>query len=1575
MVNIKIFISSPGDVGQERLLTQRVIERLQGEFKAYVKLEPIMWEHEPLKATEHFQNQIILPSSADIVVCILWSRLGTRLPKNFVKEDGTPYSSGTEWEFEDAAKAYREKRIPDLLVYRKMEEPPIFINDSKSLFTIEQKKALDSFLNRWFGSPQNGFTAAFHSFNNLDEYEERLGMHLRKLILKRIPEHKEKDIVKLSWYKGSPYRGLESFDFEHSEVFHGRTKDIGKIKEALIYQASLGCSFLLVLGMSGCGKSSLIKAGVLPNITCPGVIEGVGFWRFSIIRPGNFRGRLLHGLSESLFSKNAFKQKSEEQISLVEQMLNNKPDEIADYIKEQLSEISKTDQYKNLQGKFVIVVDQMEELFTDKKISDDEKEKFIQALYILSKSKHAFVIGSMRSDFYHKFTENSKLMEMKGEKGQYDLLPPSFTQICQMIKNPTLAAGLKFEEDVNTGESLDDILEDVASKNPGALPLLEFTLEELYKRKTEENVLTFDAYKGLGGLEGALSCRAEEILLKQDEKVKASLTSIFRKLITVDVKNEDIITAVRVPYKRLISNDDEKQLVEAFLEGRLFVSDRMIDGEVVIGVAHEALLTNWPRIKKLFSEDREFLRTRARVEDAQKRWIIEGKTEDFLLSNGKPLAEAEYILNTRKEDLNEGIITYIYLSIKKYKKARIRKNLAVVFAFSIILCFSIFSLYEWRNSVKQTNIANEQRKEAVKQTSIAEKNELEAKKQSIAAENERKNAEQQKNIAVEQRNIAEERKIYAEKQENIAEERKIYAQSQEKIALSQKKIAVLERDEALKTQSLFLSDLSNQKNNAGDTVTGMLLAIKALPKDLKNPERPFVKEAQQALYNNFFNYRQTKIIPAHDSSIGFVKYTKDGKYIVTSSQDGTIKIWNTNNNEIFRIIKEVKGSSKNEILKISYTDISGDSKYVAATYDDMKVRIYEIETGKLANTLIGNTGMILSVSFSLNSRYIMTTSYDYSLKVWDVSNGKQVKNLRFDAELYSANFSKDSKHIVTVGKMNPITIWNLYDDDSIELLEGHGGKINYVNFSPDGKYIVSASDDNTVRIGSISEKKCIAVLRGHTGEVYGAYFNDDGKKLLTVSNDETARVWNMEDFTQNSSLMGHNDSVTFGEFTSDDKYILTKSQDRSIGIWNAKNGENLGFVSGFGDTVMGMDVSSDGKYVAVGGYNGVLTIFAIEKQEMVSFIGLDIDRKKECVSPDGNYLVTTCDNNNAQIIDIKNKKIVNTLEHKDFVSGATYSHDGNKIVTSTYGEGKVTIWDKSGKIVKEINTDPNNTWIYSPIFSPDDRYIAVTDGSNSVYIYDTTNGGNFINMSFGGHKITGEFIFSPNSKNIAIVGEDDAIYLYNIGSGKLNATLRGNNEYISCIAYSPDGKRLVSTSLDYKTIIWDTETGRALNVLKENYSTINDLSISSDGKKLITASYDGSARVWNLETAEPILTLKENDLPLENASFSEDNKRIMTVSTDFNIYIYEADTGTCIASIKALKGAPSYSLFTPDGEYIITSSQEFESPARSAVKVWHILSSSDKLLEYVNNILPINDRHANIELLLKYGKSSTVLPK
>ena len=272
---LRIFISSPGDVQLERQIARRVIARLQSEFGDQQPIEPYFWEYEPMRLTKDFQEQIPRTSSFDIVVCILWARLGSPLGASHLREDGTPYQSGTEFEFEDAAKSFSARGVPDILVYRNRTDPQIKPRPKEERERqLAQLDALDAFLDRWTREGDI-FKGAITTYSDVAQFEELLGEHLRKLIAARCPKATSQAARAAAWTQGSPFRGLEPFEFEHSPVFRGRTRAvqdvIGLVRRQYLARQSWTPNegnappiFVLISAMSGIGKSSLIRAGVLP---------------------------------------------------------------------------------------------------------------------------------------------------------------------------------------------------------------------------------------------------------------------------------------------------------------------------------------------------------------------------------------------------------------------------------------------------------------------------------------------------------------------------------------------------------------------------------------------------------------------------------------------------------------------------------------------------------------------------------------------------------------------------------------------------------------------------------------------------------------------------------------------------------------------------------------------------------------------------------------------------------------------------------------------------------------------------------------------------------------------------------------------------------------------------------------------------------------------------------------------------------------------------------------------------------------------------------------------------------------
>lgn len=618
MDTFRIFLSSPGDVAEERLIARRVIDRLRGEFAGRIEIEPIFWEHEPLVASASFQDQLPHPADADAAICVLWSRLGTRLPPTFRKPDGSAYASGTEFEFEDALSGLRRHGRPALLVYRKTAPPLLDADDDvQSLERLRQKQALDAFVRRWFHDEADGtLRAAFHPFADVAQFEELIEVHLRKLIARAYPEAVGAERTEAaSWRHASPFRGLEAFGFEHAPIFFGRTAAIGEMIAALRQQDAANHPFLLVIGASGSGKSSVVRSGLLPVLTQPGVIEGVASWKRVELRPRDRRDDLPTLLAQALAT--AAGQEASQAAELL-----------------RVLEAGMT-----TDTRIALVIDQLEEVFADQRIGFDERERFFALLARIAATRAVWVVATLRSDFYPRCVEHADLVALKSGSGQYDLRPPTPAEIGQIIRLPAAAAGLRFDTRVDGGEGLDEVLRDEASRSPEALPLLEFALEELYKRRASDGTLTFAAYRDIGGVEGALAQRAEEVFLALPAATQDSLPLALRKLIVATTMGAATFSRRSAALDEFPAGP-QRDLVRALIEARLCVSELGGNARAVVSIAHEALLRHWPRVREWLEANRDILRAHGRLAVSAERWEQEGRRPDLLLASGRPLEEA-----------------------------------------------------------------------------------------------------------------------------------------------------------------------------------------------------------------------------------------------------------------------------------------------------------------------------------------------------------------------------------------------------------------------------------------------------------------------------------------------------------------------------------------------------------------------------------------------------------------------------------------------------------------------------------------------------------------------------------------------------------------------------------------------------------------------------------------------------------------------------------------------------------------------------------------------------------------------
>ena len=714
---VKIFVSSPGDVNSERALAFRVIKRLQREYVDHLKIIPVLWEWLPLEAVAGFQDEIeriASPSEADVVVFILWSRLGTPLGPEFSKPDGTPYNSGTEYEFDTSLKAREETGKPAILVYIKEAdlEAGRFKRDQVDRYTAwtDQVRKVQEFIEHRFFDPQEQrFIRAFHTFSQPPSFESTLEEHLQQILQPFLPEGAE------GWrvWKEAPFRGLQVFDFDHEEIFFGRSKAVAEVVKALKEQAQQGRAFTLVLGKSGSGKSSLARAGVAPFICRYGAVEGVNLWRRAVLRPTEQGEDLLLGLAAALLQEAALPElgSGEARVAELAQVFRESPTAGLMLLKEALARTAPEGE-----ARLLLIVDQLEEIFGPS-LTPEAREMYVRVLAALAKSGVVWVLATMRSDYYARAAELAELMALKEGDGQYDLQPPTAADLEQMIRRPAALGGVHFECHPDTGECLDQALLNEAAAAPESLPLLEYTLDELYQHRTSQGVLTFEAYEELGGMAGALAGRAEaEFQELSPAEQTAAQEEVFSALVSLDPGDEGTPARKYVAWETVTATPLRQAFVEKFVAARLLIAAHREGGGAVVSWAHEALLWRWERLQKWIKENRELLRARGRLAAAAARWQAEpGKKADLLLPEGKQLAEAREVLQAPGLDLSLEEQAFVRASMARARRgALIRWGVVALLA-----VLTLLAGYQWHRAVLAQKESERSAQEAAKARDLA----------------------------------------------------------------------------------------------------------------------------------------------------------------------------------------------------------------------------------------------------------------------------------------------------------------------------------------------------------------------------------------------------------------------------------------------------------------------------------------------------------------------------------------------------------------------------------------------------------------------------------------------------------------------------------------------------------------------------------------------------------------------------------------------------------------------------------------------------------------------------------------
>lgn len=1227
----------------------------------------------------------------------------------------------------------------------------------------------------------------------------------------------------------SPFKGLQFFEEADADLFFGRENLTLRLVSQLsailenAFTPGTGAArpvpcFLAIIGASGSGKSSLVRAGLIPALRNskpladgshpPGAGTG---WCIHLLTP---TASPLDSLARALLPEAA----GPDRRSLAEELAAG-PRVLRDWFVSQAEDLK--GQSDEPCRSHLIVVDQFEELFSLCR-KPEIRQAFIENLMGAAapgeEDLHLIVVITLRADFYAQCGEYEALRQAL-ERQQVFIGPMSRDELRSAIEGPAHAGGWSFERGL-----VDLIIRDVGDE-PGALPLLSHALLETWKHR-RGTVMTLESYAESGGVRGAIARTAETVFhqrLSPDQQQIAR--NIFMRLTEPgEVSGENTDTRRRAEISELIPDVQSAQGVERVL--KILADARLVTtSRESAEVAHEALIREWPTLRKWLDENRAGLRLHRQLTEAAQEWARMGRDPGGLYRGLRLNQALEWAasptdqltsLESEYLDASEAAAEQAAAEVERQRQfeldtarrladeasarqqaeaerrgqaersaAQLRTRNRIITTIGVVAAAAALSAGFFGYKA-QINAAASQ---ASLQTAEA------ASTRAIQEADTRATAE---GIAVAQRSTAD-------------------ASSQE--ALRQSRIS---RARELAAQAASLTPRSQD--------IGLLLAIQAVQTAAEVPGAS-IPEGRTALLGALQNANYSRTLRGHQARVHLAVFSPAGspgdERILTASMDGTASLWDLEGS-----LLAVLEGHEDQVL---FAQFSPDGRTIATASADSTARLWDLDGNQLA-VFSGHTDWVNTIAFSPDGNSLVTASSDGTARIWSIDGSLKAVLEGHTSLVTAAGYSPDGAYILTTSVDNTARLWRS-DGTLAAVLQGHTGWPAFFQFSPDSTRILTAGWDGKAILWDTSGAQQVT-LAGHTRSVNTAVFSPDGTKILTASYDNTARLWDLQG-NQLAEFLGHTGPVTLALFSPDGQSVLTSSNDYTARLWSIY-GEQLAVLRGHTDWV-----------------------------------------NSAVFSPDGRWIVTASDDGTARLWEVGALVREVLSGHTGVVSHAAFSPDGSLLATGG-AEGNILLWTASGRLENVLGgrDGPAN----SVQFSRDGKRLLGAFYTNKAQIWNLD--GSLVQKFEGAADVISWAVFSDDEQWVAASSWDGKARLYHIG-GSLAAELAGHTDLVNMVNFQPGGDLLVTASSDLTARLWKRD-GTQVAVLSGHEAPVRSAVFSPDGTKVLTASWDRTARIWDLQ-GNLLMTLTGHPEWLSMAVYSPDGNLIATGSTDGSIRLWTTD--------------------------------------------------------------------------------------